>query len=100
MVNELYVSKNKYFDKHPRIGQVLHPLLGDSTLFSRNDETWSKKRKALSATFYKEKLVKYFNLIKHEQLSHIEEIKEKYLKTDKPMDIIAEINVAHIKVLL
>jgi len=34
--------------------------MGDSTLLIRNNEVWSKKRKSLSMTFYKDKLVKYF----------------------------------------
>ena len=100
LLNELYVTKNKYFDKHPRIGMALKPMLGDSLLFMRNNETWSKKRKSVSMTFYKDKLVKYFSLIKTEQLKHCKEIKEMYVKTGKPMDLISVVTIAHIKVLL
>lgn len=68
MLEELYVTKNKYFDKHPRMADIFRPLLGDSILMTRNNETWSKKRKSLSMAFYKEKLLKYFNMIKECQL--------------------------------
>jgi hypothetical protein len=32
LLNELYVTKNKYFDKHQRMADIFRPLLGDSTL--------------------------------------------------------------------
>ena len=66
----------------------------------RNNEIWSKKRKVLSATFYKDKLVQYFKVIKAEQLNHLELIRNMYVKTGKPMDLMSEVNVAHMKVLL
>ena len=74
--------------------------MGDSILMTRNDETWSKKRKALSVTFYKDKLVKYFELIKAEQLKHLQIIREKFVNTNTPVDIISEASKAHIRVLL
>ena len=33
MINEIYVSKNKYFDKHDQISRVFRPLLGHTMLF-------------------------------------------------------------------
>lgn len=74
--------------------------MGDSILMTRNDENWSKKRKALSVTFYKDKLVKYFELIKAEQLKHLQIIREKFVNTNTPVDIISEASKAHIRVLL
>lgn len=71
MVDQLYVAKNKYFDKHPRLADVFRPLLGDSTLMMRNNEEWAKRRNTLSMTFYKDKLTKYYNLIKDCQLEHL-----------------------------
>lgn len=32
MVYDLYLSKNKYFDKHPLLHNLAEPLLGDSLL--------------------------------------------------------------------
>jgi len=74
--------------------------MGESTLFARNDESWSKKRKVLSASFYKDKLIKYFDMIKDDHLRTIEYIKENFVKTGEPMDLIAEINTAHIRIQL
>jgi len=56
-LNELYVTKNKYFDKHPLIRNLLYPLMGESILLSDSSELWGKKRKTLSTAFYKEKLI-------------------------------------------
>jgi hypothetical protein len=51
-------------------------------------------------SFYKEKLVRYYNMIKASQLEHVEIMREKYVKTGLEMDLIAEVNISHIKVLL
>lgn len=56
MVNDIYITKNKYFDKHPRSKKVLQVLVGESILFAKSDELWAKKRKNLSAAFYKDKM--------------------------------------------
>lgn len=42
----------------------MYPLMGDSTLLARSDELWSKRRKSLSGTFYKDKLVKMMEIVK------------------------------------
>jgi hypothetical protein len=34
LINELYITKNKYFDKHPLSRNVIYPLMGDSILLS------------------------------------------------------------------
>jgi cytochrome P450 len=64
LLNELYVTKNKYFDKHPLVHHGLKPLLGESILLSHSNEEWSKRRKTLSAAFYKDKLVKMTDIAK------------------------------------
>ena len=33
MMNEVYVGKNKFIDKHDYLSRVLHPLIGDAMLF-------------------------------------------------------------------
>ena len=38
--------------------------MNNSLVFARSDEMWAKKRKALSAAFYKDKLGKMTNIIK------------------------------------
>mmetsp|Transcript_39188 Transcript_39188/g.37586 ORF Transcript_39188/g.37586 Transcript_39188/m.37586 type:complete len:96 (-) Transcript_39188:1160-1447(-) len=59
LVSDLFLTKNKYFDKHPFTGEFLKPLLGDSMFFARSGLKQSQQRKSLSSSFYKEKLVKY-----------------------------------------
>lgn len=56
MVNDIYVTKNRYFDKHPRSKWILQRLAGESIFFSKSDELWAKKRKSLSAAFYKDRM--------------------------------------------
>ncbi len=58
MLNQLYVTKNKIFDKHTKAYNLFYELFGDSTLFSTSSEMWANKRKRLSAAFYKDKMSK------------------------------------------
>jgi hypothetical protein len=37
---ELFLTKNKYFDKHPRSSQQFQRVIGDSILFSPSDMKW------------------------------------------------------------
>ena len=66
LIEELFVGKNKYFEKHPEIKDKFKLIFGDSILFDESGEMWRKKRKSLSSAFYKEKLLKYFQIIKEE----------------------------------
>jgi len=66
MLEELYVGKNKFFDKHPRVQEMFYPSIHDSALFAKSDELWAKKRKTLSAAFYKEKLGKMMDILMDE----------------------------------
>jgi hypothetical protein len=65
MVDEIYVKKNKYFDKYHMTKNLLYPLMGDSILLSESSESWSNKRKSLSHAFYKDKLLKMLEIVKH-----------------------------------
>ena len=56
VVQELYVQKNKYFDKHPLIKNVSYVLTGESILFAETTADWKDTRKAISPAFYKGKL--------------------------------------------
>ena len=62
--------------------------MGDSILFSRSTEEWSKKRKTLSPAFYKEKLAKMVDITKSIVNTSVEQIREKYAKTGVPMDLV------------
>ena len=56
LINDLFVVKNKYFDKHPGFKNMLYPLLGETFSLLPSDESWKNKRKSLSTVFYKERL--------------------------------------------
>lgn len=64
VVAELFVNKNKYFDKHPTTARQLQRMTGDSILFAPSDLKWQQKRKALSAALYKDKLKDMIELMK------------------------------------
>jgi cytochrome P450 len=56
VAEEIFLTKNKYFDKYHKFGEFFGRLLGDSILIAPSDLKWQQKRKALSAALYKEKL--------------------------------------------
>ncbi len=61
---EIFIAKNKYFDKHPRSANLFKRFFGESILFAKSDINWQQKRKALSAALYKEKLRVMIDIIK------------------------------------
>jgi cytochrome P450 len=63
LLNDLYLSRNRYFDKHMDIKRLAEPLMGNSLLFIENNEMWNMHRKAMSASLYKDKLIKYTDII-------------------------------------
>jgi cytochrome P450 len=87
LLEQLYVQKNKYFDKHPRIYDMLKPCLGDSILLMRSNELWSAKRKSLSTAFYKDKLGKMMNIIREVVTSFVKQIEKDYIKTGTPFNL-------------
>jgi hypothetical protein len=64
MLDEIYIAKNKYFDKVDTVKTLLYHLMGDSILLSESTEAWSNKRKALSHAFYKDKLIGILETVK------------------------------------
>lgn len=48
VINDLFLTKNKFFDKHYSAGHLLKSVIGDSVLFARSDLQWQHKRKSLS----------------------------------------------------
>ena len=93
---ELFVTKNKYFDKHPRTAKLLSKLTGDSILFAKSDLLWQQKRKSLSAALYKEKLRCMIETIKDVT---IEMIGKKWMQCNK-IDIVKESSNLFIKITL
>ena len=64
IVQDLYTTNNKYFDKHPIVRTVTLRLLGNSILFADTNAEWRKRRTAFSPAFYKGKLVKMVEIAK------------------------------------
>ena len=58
VVEAMYTSKNKYFNKHPIVKELTLCLTGRSILFAETSKEWKEARKTLSPAFYKGKLVK------------------------------------------
>ena len=57
------------------------PLLGQSILTEQSTEANAKKRKAVSAAFYKDKLVKMTENVKSVLVDHIKLMDERYIQT-------------------
>ena len=64
IVQELYTTNNKHFDKHPIVRDVTMRLLGNSILFADTNPEWKKRRVAFAPAFYKGKLIKLFDIAK------------------------------------
>ncbi len=79
-LEDIFHTKNKYFDKHPRSANILKRLFGESILFAKSDIKWQQKRKALSAALYKEKLRVMIDKIKH---ITVEVFNDKWTKAPK-----------------
>ncbi|CDW89465.1 cytochrome p450 [Stylonychia lemnae] len=92
MVNELYVTKNKYFDRHYREKQVGELVIGDSILFQKSSIQWAEKRKHISTVFYKERLQMILNTITEMCLKQVQSWKQTFAnRRDISMDINKEI---------
>ena len=57
VVQELWTTKQKIFDKSGEFQYHFHHFFGDSFLFQKGDALWKAKRKATSHAFYKERMV-------------------------------------------
>ena len=56
VVEAMYTTKNKYFDKHPLVKDISACLTGESILFAETTDDWRTSRKAISPAFYKGRL--------------------------------------------
>lgn len=95
MMNELYQTKNKIFDKHPLVRNCMKPLLGDTIIFAETTDDWSQRRKSLSTIFYKEKMIRMVDTIKNVIKHKLDFWQETYVKTGKDMNLVAEISQLH-----
>ena len=57
LVNELFTTKNKYFDKDPFLLIAQKNLMGKTIAFAQSTPEWAAKRKVITAALYKEKMI-------------------------------------------
>ncbi len=100
LLNELYITKNKYFDKYDLIRNLFYPLMGDSILLSDSSEVWGKKRKTLSTAFYKEKLLMMCEIVKQCMHEKVEDLKARFSRPGKDMNLMQEISKMFIKIIM
>jgi cytochrome P450 len=95
---ELFLTKNKYFDKHPNSAEFLKRMIGNSILFAKSDIHWQQKRKSLSAALYKDKLKVMVEMMKDVTI-HM--IRNKWMKAEnQQIDIVKESSNLFIKITL
>ena len=60
----MVVTNGSLCDKSGLFERVFSHLLGNSFLFSKGDEVWKSKRKAVAHAFYKNRLIDMLNVFK------------------------------------
>ncbi|TNV80196.1 hypothetical protein FGO68_gene6044 [Halteria grandinella] len=99
-LTELYVTKNRFFEKDP-IGAIqFGSLFGQSIVLAPSDEVWAKKRKVLGSAFYKEKLFKMVGVIREIVREKIVEIEKEYVEKRYEMDVVSEMGDLHMRIIL
>jgi cytochrome P450 len=53
---DLYVTKNKLFDKHQKDNRTYFQFFGSAFIMSRSNNEYQERRKHVSVAFYKEKM--------------------------------------------
>ena len=102
VVEAMYTTKNKYFDKHPILGDLTFCLTGDSILFANTNEDWRKSRKAISPAFYKGKLERLVDLAREAMVSTVKRFHKISAKggPKAEVDIMEEIGMMTARILL
>ena len=75
-IQDMLVTNGALCDKTGLFERVFSHLLGNSFLFSRGDELWKQKRKAVAHAFYKNRLIDMLDVFKVQ----INETQEEWLK--------------------
>ena len=89
-LNDMYLTKNKYFEKHPVARFMFKDFFGESLVFIDGGEVWQKRRKTMSAAFYKDKLVKMTEVVREVVNIKIQEMESDYIGTGKLMNVARE----------
>ena len=102
VVEAMYTTKNKYFNKHPLIRDVSYILTGDSILFAETNDEWRASRKALTPAFYKGKLVSMLEIAKQAIRKTVKSLK-KHVDANGPkaeIDIMEAISTMMARIML
>jgi cytochrome P450 len=93
IIEELYVTKNKFFDKNIRLENQFKCLFGAGTVFSKSNELQAEKRKHLSVAFYRERMVKMLNMLTSMTESKVKQWTSDYADQEgKELNLIREIS--------
>ncbi|TNV80052.1 hypothetical protein FGO68_gene9962 [Halteria grandinella] len=72
IVEEMLITQNKYYDKHPGSATNSDIVVGKSILFAQSDLQWQQKRKVISSALYKDRLRGMIETIKDVTIKAIE----------------------------
>mmetsp|Transcript_4253 Transcript_4253/g.5673 ORF Transcript_4253/g.5673 Transcript_4253/m.5673 type:complete len:133 (+) Transcript_4253:166-564(+) len=76
-LDELYVTKNAFYTKHPLKRDGSRPLLVDSlATMDTDDPAYKKKRKAISAAFLKSKMSEIVDITKQSAFHSFAELQQ------------------------
>lgn len=64
MAMELYTTQNKYIDKTEHLKKIFEDLFGESFVFAKANEEWSRRRKACAHAFYKDRMGHMMEVLK------------------------------------
>ena len=62
-------------------------LIGNSFIFSHNDERWKAKRKACAHAFYKERLVQMIEVLKEKVVDSVEKFRQEIKDSNESFTI-------------
>lgn len=92
LLDDLYITKNKYFDKEGKMKNLLYDILGDTMVLDKSNEMWAAKRKSLSTAFYKEKMLKMLATVIELSLKRTEQWNKKLNSSGQvSVDLVEEI---------
>lgn len=102
VVQDLYTTQNKHFDKHPLVRNLTMELTGRSILFADSDEAWKQRRAALAPAFYKGKLIKMIELAKESMQGTLDRWMQKTNQSGDfvQLDLIDEVSLMFTRILL
>mmetsp|Transcript_22949 Transcript_22949/g.22280 ORF Transcript_22949/g.22280 Transcript_22949/m.22280 type:complete len:277 (+) Transcript_22949:312-1142(+) len=90
LMTDIYVTKNKYFDKTWKYNRMFRKLVGNALVFLPSNENWMRSRKIVSQMFYKDKMAKMIPQINLVAARHM-----KIWKEDKNSPDCSDFNLFH-----